>query len=247
MKNFVLKLTMMLVTMLLLTGCLKHDGFDTYNNSRYEQANKFDYSTIQDVQLDVDYSSCLSGCVYFDIYAANPLSDDVEPVLMDNIQPVYSAYTDATGKFSQRIKLPSYAEHLYIYTGNFFVSDQLLECDVTNGIASVSASKDNVSAQARSFTRGAVVSGQTTSLETLYMLTNIVDWQTGDKTDTQIYKEWHTPLGSWDAETGRPSYVISPTEAGPLAFTSDEMTGIQQTIAGALTAKGHCDQRYRQP
>jgi LruC domain-containing protein len=247
MKNFVLKLTMMLVTMLLLTGCLKHDGFDTYNNSRYEQANKFDYSTIQDVQLDVDYSSCLSGCVYFDIYAANPLSDDVEPVLMDNIQPVYSAYTDATGKFSQRIKLPSYAEHLYIYTGNFFVSDQLLECDVTNGIASVSASKDNVSAQARSFTRGAVVSGQTTSLETLYMLTNIVDWQTGDKTDTQIYKEWHTPLGSWDAETGRPSYVISPTEAGSLAFTSDEMTGIQQTIAGALTAKGHCDQRYRQP
>lgn len=247
MKNFVLKLTMMLVTMLLLTSCLKHDGFDTYNNSRYEQANKFDYSTIQDVQLDVDYSSCLSGCVYFDIYAANPLSDDVEPVLMDNIQPVYSAYTDATGKFSQRIKLPSYAEHLYIYTGNFFVSDQLLECDVTNGIASVSASKDNVSAQARSFTRGAVVSGQTTSLETLYMLTNIVDWQTGDKTDTQIYKEWHTPLGSWDAETGRPSYVISPTEAGSLAFTSDEMAGIQQTIAGALTAKGHCDQRYRQP
>lgn len=237
----------MLVTMLLLTGCLKHDGFDTYNNSRYEQANKFDYSTIQDVQLDVDYSSCLSGCVYFDIYAANPLSDDVEPVLMDNIQPVYSAYTDATGKFSQRIKLPSYAEHLYIYTGNFFVSDQLLECDVTNGIASVSASKDNVSAQARSLTRGAVVSGQTTSLETLYMLTNIVDWQTGDKTDTQIYKEWHTPLGSWDAETGRPSYVISPTEAGSLAFTSDEMAGIQQTIAGALTAKGHCDQRYRQP
>ena len=237
----------MLVTMLLLTGCLKHDGFDTYNNSRYEQANKFDYSTIQDVQLDVDYSSCLSGCVYFDIYAANPLSDDVEPVLMDNIQPVYSAYTDATGKFSQRIKLPSYAEHLYIYTGNFFVSDQLLECDVTNGIASVSASKDNVSAQARSFTRGAVVSGQTTSLETLYMLTNIVDWHTGDKTDTQIYKEWHTPLGSWDAETGRPSYVISPTEAGPLAFTSDEMAGIQQTIAGALTSKGHCDQRYRQP
>ena len=237
----------MLVTMLLLTGCLKHDGFDTYNNSRYEQANKFDYSTIQDVQLDVDYSSCLSGCVYFDIYAANPLSDDVEPVLMDNIQPVYSAYTDATGKFSQRIKLPSYAEHLYIYTGNFFVSDQLLECDVTNGIASVSASKDNVSAQARSFTRSAVVSCQTTSLETLYMLTNIVDWQTGDKTDTQIYKEWHTPLGSWDAETGRPSYVISQTEAGSLAFTSDEMAGIQQTIAGALTAKGHCDQRYRQP
>ena len=237
----------MLVTMLLLTGCLKHDGFDTYNNSRYEQANKFDYSTIQDVQLDVDYSSCLSGCVYFDIYAANPISDDVEPVLMDNIQPVYSAYTDATGKFSQRIKLPSYAEHLYIYTGNFFVSDQLLECDVTNGIASVSASKDNVSAQARSFTRGAVVSGQTTSLETLYMLTNIVDWQTGDKTDTQIYKEWHTPLGSWDAETGRPSYVISQTEAGSLAFTSDEMAGIQQTIAGALTSKGHCDQRYRQP
>ena len=109
--------------MMLLTSCLKHDGFDINNNSRYDQANKFDYSTIQDIQLDVDYSSCLSGCVYFDIYAANPLSDDVEPVLMDNIKPVYSAYTDVTGKFSQRIKLPSYAEHLYIYTGNFFVSD----------------------------------------------------------------------------------------------------------------------------
>ena len=238
--------------LVLLSSCVK--GFDgvepepTPNpepNITTKVPNSFDFSTIQDVQLNVDYSSCLSGCVYFDIYADNPLSDDVEPVLMDNIQPVYSAYTDPTGKFSQRIKLPSYAEHLYIYTGNFFVGEQLLECDVTNGIASVSATAYNAPAQARAMTRSGD-SGQTTSLETLYMLSNIVDWQTGDKTDTQIYNNWHTPLGSWNAETGRPSYIISSAEAGNLAFNADEMAGIQQTIAGALTAKGHCDQRYRQ-
>jgi hypothetical protein len=247
------KLLSIAVLGLILSSCVK--GFDgmepepTPNpdpNTTTKVPNSFDFSTIQDVQLNVDYSSCLSGCVYFDIYAANPLSDDVEPVLMDNIQPVYSAYTDLAGKFSQRVTLPSYAEHLYIYTGNFFVSEQLLECDVTNGIASVSASASNAPAQARAMTRSDA-SGQTTSLETLYMLSSIVDWKTGNKTATQIYKDWHTPLGSWDAETGRPSYIISSAEAGNLAFDADEMAGIQQTIAGALTAKGHCDERYRQP
>ena len=70
--------------LVLLSSCVK--GFDgvepepTPNpepNITTKVPNSFDFSTIQEIQLNVDYSSCLSGCVYFDIYTDNPLSDDV--------------------------------------------------------------------------------------------------------------------------------------------------------------------------
>ena len=213
------------------------------------EANTFDFSTIQSVNLAVDYSACNAGAVWFSIYADYPLSDDPEPVLKNDLQPVFEAFTNTSGIFNETITLPAYAEHLYVYTGNFFVKDQLLECDVLSGSAKVTAQSSP--AATRGFiarTRGE--DGiQTNSLGTLYQLSYIVDWRTGDKTDTRIYKDWYTPLGEWDANSGRPSYLMTSSDESysKMAFTEDEMNGIKQTIGNALTNKKTCDKRYRQP
>ncbi len=212
------------------------------------EANTFDFSTTQSVNLAVDYSACNAGAVWFSIYADYPLSDDPDPVLKNDLQPVFEAFTNTSGIFNETITLPAYAKHLYVYTGNFFVNDQLLECDVLSGSAKVTAQSS--AAATRGFiakTRGEDGT-QTNSLETLYQLSYIVDWKTGDKTDTKIYKDWYTPLGTWDANSGRPSYLMTSNDESysKMAFTEAEMKGIKQTIGNTLVNKGHCPMKYRQ-
>ena len=234
-----------------LWGCHSHDLYDPNFNGNNEvkpEANIFNFSTTQTVNLNVDYSACGAGAVFFSIYDEYPMSDDADPVLKDDIQPMFEAYTNNSGVFNSVITLPAYAEHLYIYTGNFFVKEQLLECDVQNGSARIIA-KDARTTR-RAFTRTRSADGnQTTSLETLYQLSNLVDWRTGDDTGVKIYKDWVTPLGSWDANTGRPSYLMSSSDENysKLSFTEEEMNGIKQTIGNTLASKKTCDTRFRQP
>ena len=212
------------------------------------EANTFDFSTTQSVNLAVDYSACNAGAVWFSIYADYPLSDDPDPVLKNDLQPVFEAFTNTSGIFNETITLPAYAEHLYVYTGNFFVKDQLLECDVLSGSAKVTA-QSSAAATRGAFARTRGEDGtQTNSLETLYQLSYIVDWRTGDKTDTRIYKDWHTPLGTWDANSGRPSYLMTSSDESysKMAFTEAEMKSIKQTIGNTLVNKGHCPMKYRQ-
>ena len=232
---------------IILWSCHSRDLYDPNFGKNDAEANTFDFSTTQSVKLTVDYSASGAGAVFFSIYDEYPMSDDTDPVLRDDIQPVFEAYTNKSGIFNTEITLPAYAEHLYIYTGNFFVKEQLLECDVLNGSAKV------IAGSSRAMTRSAFTGTrsddgeQTTSLETLYQLSYLVDWRTGDDTGVKIYKDWVTPLGSWDANTGRPSYLMSSSDANysKLSFTEDEMNGIKQTIGNALTNKKSCDTRYR--
>ena len=247
------KLLIAALGLTVLASCTRTtDLYDpTYgeNNTPKAESNSFDFSTSQSVNLTVDYSACGAGAVFFSIYAEYPLSDDEDPVLKEDLQPVFESYTHSSGIFNDAVTLPAYAEHLYIYTGNFFVKEQLLECDVQNGSASVTA-KTSRSTARRAFgmTRGSD-DNQTTSLATLYQLSNLVNWRTGDDTGDQIYNEWYTFLGPWDAETGTPSYLMSNDDPNysKLAFTDAEMQGIKQTIGNALTNKKSCDTRYRQP
>lgn len=249
MKSF----SLLLMTAMMILGCSKTDLYQGNNEEPdpeptpvKPEANLFDFSTTQSVNLGVDYSASNAGAVFFSIYAEYPMSDDTDPVLKTDIQPVFESFTNISGIFNETVTLPAYAEHLYIYTGNFFVKDQLLECDVIGGSAKVTAKASPAATRgAFAMTRG----DATNSLETLYQLSFLVDWRTGDKTEERIYKDWHTPLGTWDADTGRPNYLMTSDNANysKLAFTTDEMKGIKQTIGNALTNKKTCDTRYRQP
>ena len=241
--------SLLFMTAMMIWGCSKTDMYQENNQNPESaptpvkpEANLFDFSTTQSINLAIDYSVYKAGAVWFSIYTEYPLSDDTDPVLRNDLQPVFEAFTNTSGIFNETVTLPAYAEHLYVYTGNFFVKDQLLECDVTGASAKVTA-QSSAAATRGAFVRTRGEDGtQTNSLGTLYQLSYIVDWRTGDKTDTRIYKDWYTPLGTWDANTGKPSYLMTSSDESysKMAFTEAEMNGIKQTIGNALTNKKTC-------
>ena len=124
------------LTALLFAACVSNhfDSYDGENNQgNDDSANDFNFSTTSDVNLTVDYSASNPvGPVFFRVFSENPFIDDE---LNPNIKPVYSNYTDGEGRFSQSVELPSYATDLYIFTGDFFVDEQLMNVKVTNNTA----------------------------------------------------------------------------------------------------------------
>lgn len=189
-----------------MLGCVSNqvDDFRVDNQDDIkEKVNEFNFSTVSDVTLTVDYSAYNPGApVFFRVFNENPFKDDE---LDSTIKPVYSNFTDGEGRFSQTVELPSYATDLYVFTGDFFVEEQLMNVKVTNNSASAVAEGVQKQAVRR---RASQTSGILThSLETLYQLSYEVDYVTGEKlADKQIYNEWKTWLGDWDAESGRPDW-----------------------------------------
>ena len=213
------------------------------------EANSFDFSTVQNINLSVDYSAYHAQTpVLFSVYSENPFNGSDESMsLREDIRPVFEAYTDRDGKFNDEVKLPAYAKKLYVVTGNFFITDPLMTADVKSG--SVSLVAENYSSSADASRRAARRAGElTNSLETLYQLSYEVNVATGDKTDTQIYKEWQTPLGKWDRESGRPDYLMDKSTADPrLLFTEEETQGLYETVTNALAANKTCNPKYLSP
>lgn len=238
------KLFLFAAIALLTTACTKDDlGGGGGGTPSGPTANLFDFSTQQLVSLTVDYSACNPvGPVFFSVYSENPLKDDA---LDESIRPIFEAYTSADGKFYETVQLPAYAETLYIYTGNFFINEELMIASISNSTASAVAMGNMTAARAAKAPRK--VGQQTNSLATLYQLSYEVDWQTGESTGERIYKDWVTPLGTWDSESGRPNYLLTAEDPNysKLKFSDDEMKGIYQTITGALEDKKTCDQIYR--
>ena len=234
---------------IILWSCHSRDLYDPDFGKVEAEANTFNFSTTQSVKLTVDYSACGAGAVFFSIYDEYPMTDDDDPVLRKDIQPIFESYTNRSGLYNSVVTLPAFAEHLFIYTGNFFVKEQLIECDVLNGSAKVSASSSYTMTRSAFATTRGFDEDQTTSLATLYQLSFLVDWRTGDKINTRIYKDWVTPLGSWDKNTGTPSYLMKSNDPNysKLAFTAEEMNGIKQTIGNVLANKETCDPRFIQP
>ena len=235
----------------LLVSCVRDIEFraNQPGSENNEEANSFDFSTVQNINLSVDYSAYHAPTpVLFSVYSENPFKGSDESMsLREDIRPIFEAYTDKDGKFNDEVKLPAYAKKLYVVTGNFFITDPLMTADVTSG--SVSLVAENYSSSADASRRAARRAGElTNSLETLYQLSYEVNVATGDKTDTQIYKEWQTPLGKWDRESGRPDYLMDKSTADPrLLFTEEETQGLYETVTNALVANKTCNPKYLSP
>ena len=236
----------------LAVSCSKTDVYDANANTNQgnEQkvetpkvANTFNFSTTQNVALTIDYSADkVPTAVFFSIYDENPLNVEVSEdgyetrTLKEELTPIYENYTNSNGVFNRTIELPSYAKHLYVLTGDFTVSQTLMEADVQGGAAKL------VSGSAKAATRaaGTRAGEQTTSLETLWNISWEVDKNNGNKTDTRIYQDWLTPLGSWDKDSGRPSYVNQVTN-DKLKFTEEEYQAVYAAATAALNVNKQCD------
>ena len=73
--------------------------------------NSFDFSTVQTVKLNVDYSAFNAKIpVFFSVYNVNPFVNEnkIDEYIDENIKPIYAAYTKPDGKFDQTVTLPAF-------------------------------------------------------------------------------------------------------------------------------------------
>lgn len=234
---------------LFVTSCSDKDMYDEQAVEELAtRSNSFDFSTEQTIDLSVDYSAYETyGPVFFSIYAENPFEGSEENIqLKEGVKPIFESYTNADRRYNETITLPAYASKLYVVTGNFLISQSLIEVEVSKGKATAIATnfaKTGAKTRAASPTRK---NAPTNSLAKLYQLSYKVDVNTGAKTDVQVVKDWHTPLGLWDSESGYPSYILDPAATdSKLLFTKQEEETLYQAITDALVSHQPCHSIYR--
>ena len=208
--------------------------------------NSFDFSTVQKVNLSVDYSAYKTyGPVFFGVYAENPfitVEGAPDDQWNEDVKPIFEDYTEGNGKFNAVVELPTYAQHLYIATGNFFTGMMLLEADVKDGAASVVAEKHTVAAS-RAGTR-AEGSGESTDDLSKLNLTNIIE-NNGTITDQKLYKDWKNWLGTWNSASGLPDYLLDKANTDlKLVISDEEMEGLYSAVSKAFVSGSAINNEY---
>lgn len=212
-----------------------------------QEAYSFDFSTTQDVDLQVNYSGFdLHGPVLFSIYSEDPILDagtEMERV-NENIKPVYQAYTNDQGIFDATITLPSYAKVLHVVTGDFMIGLNHAMVQVANKEAKVVVKKATPAAQAPSARRAPGAGTSTNDLSNMFC--TAYEWTKSGSQGVQVYKNWATPLGTWNSATGRPDYLIDKATCDPrLIFSEEEFNGLYNTVKNALNSGTTCKEFYR--
>ena len=207
--------------------------------------NSFDFSTVQNVNLNVDYSAYKThGPVFFGIYTENPLitvGNGPTEIWNEKVSPIYEDFTDDNGKFNATIELPAYAQHLYVATGNFFIGTNVVETDVKNGSA-LAVVKNDV-AVSRWTTRASGPGELTNDLSPLNLTNLILD--DGTVTSEKLYNDWKNWLGSWNSATGRPDYLMDKSTADPKLVISDaEMEGLFAAVSTAFVSGSTMNNEY---
>lgn len=242
------KVCTLFVTAVLLTACVDQSLYENHEgeNTETKVPNSFDFSTVQKVKLNVDYSAFKTyGPVFFGVYTENPfvtVGEGPTEIWNEDVSSIYEDYTEANGKFNSVIELPTYAQHLFIATGNFFTGMQLMEADVKNGEVSVVAENTNVSAS-RVATRAAGTGESTNDLSKLN-LTTLID-NNGKLTGDKLFNNWYNWLGSWNSATGYPDYMIDRNTAKPeLVFSDSELEGLYAAVGTAFLSGSDMNEEY---
>ena len=244
------KICLGLVFAVAMAGCVDKSKYqmsvDPSGNMPGEVPNSFDFSTVQNVNLNVDYSAFKTyGPVFFGVYTENPfieIEGAPDPQWNEDVKPIFEDYTEANGKFNAVVEFPAYAQHLYIATGNFFTGMMLLEADVNNGAASVVAENQQVVAT-RGGTRAEGPGVSTDDLSALN-LTNTVD-NNGNVTGEKIYKDWKNWLGTWNSASGQPDYLLDKTKASSdLVISDEEMENLYAAVGAAFRSGSDLNDEY---
>lgn len=241
------KIGTFLLAAVMLSACVdqslyeKHDGEDTET----KVPNSFDFSTVQKVKLNVDYSAFKTyGPVFFGVYTENPIitnEDAPDDSWNENVAPIYEDFTEANGKYSEVVELPAYAHHLYIATGNFFTGMLLMEADVKNGAVSVVAENHQI-ATTRALTRAEGPGESTDNLSKLN-LTNTIS--NGKVSNEKIYNDWKNWLGTWNSASGRPDYLLNKAAAdSKLVISDEEMEGLYAAVGTAFVSGSAMNDEY---
>lgn len=244
-KQFITRFCIFACLSVAAVSCSEDEFFEKGNETPEEKvANTFDFSTSQDIDLIVDYSDFkVYGPVKFSIYSTNPIVNENEynEYVDESIEPIFEAYTDSDGKFDATISLPAYAKVLHIVTGNFMIGLTRKAVEVVNGEARLKLANNASAARAAANwnTRATGPGEETDDLSVMSWLSYNFK-KGGSISNTRVYKNWHTPLGTWNSATGRPSYLLSSS-----TFSSEEMAGLYATACNALNSGTTCKEDYR--
>ena len=238
----------LLVAAVMVTACVDMSMYENHEGEEIETKipNSFDFSTVQKVKLNVDYSAFKTyGPVFFGVYTENPIitnEDAPDDSWNENVTPIYEDYTEANGKFSEVVELPAYAQHLYIATGNFFTGMMVMESDVKNGVVSVIAEKHKI-ATTRGLTR-ATGPGESTNDLSKLILTNTVN-SSGQATNERVYNDWKNWLGTWNSASGRPDYLLNKATAdSKLVISEEEMDSLYAAVGAAFISGSAMNDEY---
>ena len=144
MRRFWLACTMVIVVG--ISSCVDSDK-DLYQEAPGAEINTSNFSTIQKVQVEIDYSNSESR-VPFSIYDGNPLIEgENTTILKENVQALDGAWTDEQGKFTATVELPAYVSNVYIVSTSPFAR-QAIPGKIVNGVLKVSDTDEQLTTRA---------------------------------------------------------------------------------------------------
>lgn len=216
MRRFWLACTMVIVVG--ISSCVDSDK-DLYQEAPGAEINTSNFSTIQKVQVEIDYSNSESR-VPFSIYDGNPLIEgENTTILKENVQTLDGAWTDEQGKFTATVELPAYVSNVYIVSTSPFAR-QAIPGKIVNGVLKVS--------------------------DTDEQLTTRASYRESTRFDRNRFNNlgWNTNLGSFDDRSGVIDYAYKGNDP-KLTLSKSEMNELRTTVSKVLNTLGSCPEEYR--
>ena len=216
MRRFWLACTMVIVVG--ISSCVDSDK-DLYQEAPGAEINTSNFSTIQKVQVEIDYSNSESR-VPFSIYDVNPLIEgENTTILKENVQALDGAWTDEQGKFTATVELPAYVSNVYIVSTSPFAR-QAIPGKIVNGVLKVS--------------------------DTDEQLTTRASYRESTRFDRNRFNNlgWNTNLGSFDDRSGVIDYAYKGNDP-KLTLSKSEMNELRTTVSKVLNTLGSCPEEYR--
>lgn len=249
--RFLTRACMFAGILLVAVSCKDSDEFfsDNNQNPADNEANTFDFSTTRGIDLIVDYSDFkIYGPVFFSVYDVNPIVNEGSGLeyVDESIEPLFSGYTDEKGKFDATVSFPAYVKALHVVTGNFIIGLRRSMAEVVNGVAKAVVSNPGAIAQTRGMYKAPDVGTATNDISKLHNLNYMIN-SDGSKNE-KVYKDWVTPLGTWNSATGRPNYLLEKNAeniAKGLVLSDEDMNGLYKAACEALNSGTECKETYR--
>lgn len=216
MRRFWLACTMVIVVG--ISSCVDSDK-DLYQEAPGAEINTSNFSTIQKVQVEIDYSNSESR-VPFSIYDGNPLIEgENTTILKENVQALDGAWTDEQGKFTATVELPAYVSNVYIVSTSPFAR-QAIPGKIVNGVLKVS--------------------------DTDEQLTTRASYRESTRFDRNRFNNlgWNANLGSFDDRSGVIDYAYKGNDP-KLTLSKSEMNELRTTVSKVLNTLGSCPEEYR--
>ena len=193
-----------LVVFMFMSSCVDTDE-NLYVKVPGEQY--FDFNFNQNITLDIDYGfKNKDYVVLFEIYDQNPLKNKEDGTLEKaDIEPVYRAATDGSGKFSGDVKIPNVLTEVWLYS-EYLGTVSPVKLEVKNNTIAFNQQNYIQEFQKKSSNTRAITPNQHT------------------------YPNGWLVLGDWDAY-GTPEYLL-PELASPPSLTLYRIRDTYSTVKG---------------